>query len=226
MLKAELHTHVRGDFKDRISYTARNLIDKAAELNYDVLGITNHNRVYSEEGIKEYALSKNIILLLGIELEIEGKHTLIYNITTEQAMEINHFRDLARLKMEHSEILVIAPHPFHYGNYCLKRNILRYLSLFDAWEYSFFYSKICNPNKRTINLAKRLHKPMVGCSDVHRLENLEQTYTLIAAEEFSEKAIIEAIKKGNTQVVTKPLPLFKFINIGTKAVLSIIKRMI
>lgn len=228
MLKAEWHSHVRGDWDDNIKYSARQLIDRAAELNFNVLGITNHRHIYEEEGIKEYALSRNIILFLGVELHLQGRHTLVYNVTNEQIQNIRNLADLELLKKEHPEILIIAPHPFHYGNNCHKENILRHLALFDAWEYSFFYCRYCNPNKRTLHLAKKYHKPMVGCSDVHRLQDLGNTYTLITLEneenekyEINETNILEAIRKGNTQIVTKPLPLLQFIYIGIKAVLSL-----
>ena len=98
MLKAEFHTHVKGDPQDNISYSAKQLVDKAAELNYDVLAITCHNWVYEDQSIEEYAKNKNIILFRGIERDIENKHTLLYNITNDEAQKIFTFTDLKKAK--------------------------------------------------------------------------------------------------------------------------------
>ncbi|MDP3639793.1 MAG: PHP-associated domain-containing protein [Nanoarchaeota archaeon] len=205
MLKAELHTHIRGDPIDTfIRYSAYDLIDRAAARGFQVLAITRHNYIYQNHKAKNYARVKGILLLQGMEMTLQGKHTLIYNITPEQAATVKTFTDLQRLKKKQGNILVIAPHPFHYTSTCLDDIVLQYPDLFDAWEYSFFYTKSFNPNQKTVHLAQQLGKPVVGNSDVHDLNDLGRTYTLIDAV-WTEKAVIEAIRKKKVQVATEPL---------------------
>ncbi|MEW5896259.1 MAG: PHP domain-containing protein [Nanoarchaeota archaeon] len=247
MLKAELHTHVKGDPEDNIPYTAEMLIDHAAELNFDVLGITCHDYVYEEqEPLKKYAEKKNILLLFGAEITIEGKHTLVYNITNKERKKIKTFEELKRLKinklkkeqnntnklkkeginnrkLSKKPIFVIAPHPFNLAPSCPKKNILKYGDLFDAWEFSFFFTKWFNPNKKTLRLAKKLNKPVVGNSDVHLLKDLGRTYTLIDAP-LSEKAIFAAIKQGKTKVVGRPLKGYEFCYVIVKFGFSFLKK--
>ncbi len=43
MLKIDLHTHSGEDPQDRIGYSTRELIDRAATLGFDALAVTNHN---------------------------------------------------------------------------------------------------------------------------------------------------------------------------------------
>lgn len=249
MLKAELHTHVKGDPLDNIPYTAERLIDRAAELNFDVIGITCHNYVLEDKDhtIQKYAEKKNILLLFGAEMDIEGKHTLVYNITNEEIKKIKTFEDLRDLKEERLEkklkkirvkerqnkklknrkqIFVIAPHPFQFAPLCLKNKVIKYADLFDAWEFSYFFTKRFNSNKKTLRLAKKLNKPLVGNSDVHALKYLGRTYTLIDAS-LSEKAVFSAIKQGKTKVVGRPLKRYEFCYLTIKfCVLYVRKKML
>ena len=76
MLKADLHIHTKEDpvhHKD-IKYTAKQLIDHAANQGYEVIAITCHNKVYYNKKIKEYAKKKGILLIPGIEKTIKRKH--------------------------------------------------------------------------------------------------------------------------------------------------------
>jgi predicted metal-dependent phosphoesterase TrpH len=214
MLKAELHIHTNADPEDKsfVSYSAYELIDQAEKLNFNVLAITCHNYVYNDSEAVEYAKKKGILLISGAELTIEGKHVLVYNITNGQAGKIKSLSDLKKFKENHPEIFIIAPHPFHYKSICLMNKVVQHLDLFDAWEYSFFYLNILNPNKRTLKLAKKYNKPMVGGSDVHKLKDFGRTYTLIDSS-LNIEDVFKAIKLGETKIVTKPLSYFEFVKI-------------
>ncbi|MBI2145751.1 PHP domain-containing protein [Candidatus Woesearchaeota archaeon] len=218
MLKAELHTHINIDPLDYkfVDYSAFQLIDRAAELNFNVLAITCHNYVYDDPAAKEYADKKNILLLFGAEKDVDGKHTLLYNINHEVAQTINTLDDLRRARKEHPEMLVIAAHPFHYYSSCHKKNIIQHPDLFDAWEYSFFYASFFNPNRKTMRLAKAYHKPLVGNSDVHKLKDIGRTYTLIDAAPREEE-VFKAIKEGKTKIITTPVPVPELIRITCRA---------
>lgn len=224
MLKAEFHTHVQGDPCDTfIKYSVFDLIDNAAQKGFQVLAITCHDYLYPCFEAKKYARSKGIVLVSGTEMTLEGKHTLIYNITKEEARAVKTFPDLQRLKERNKKIFVIAPHLFHYAQNCLGNKVLQYFDLFDAWEYSYFHVKCFDPNKKTLRLARKLKKPLVGCSDVHTLQDLGKTYTLIDAQ-LSEKAIFKAIKAGKTTVATKPISSFYALMIVLGMFIRIIKK--
>ncbi len=225
LLKAELHCHIDKDPDDShfISHSAIDLINRAAELDFKILAITCHNHVYSNPETNEYAKKKNILLLHGAELNLEGKHTLVYNITNEQIKKIKTFQDLKELKQKHPELFVIAPHPFHYFPNCLKQNIQKYPDLFDAWEFSFFYTNWFNPNKKTAKLAKRYNKQLVGNSDVHFLKDLGRTYTLIESSP-DKNEIFRAISDGKTNIITTPLTTLECFQRLFTEIISAIKK--
>ena len=212
MLKADLHTHINLDPIDEIEYSYQDLINKAAELHYDVLAITCHDKVVVTTAMKEYARTHNILLISGAELTIEGNHVLVYNITEKDRASINTLEDLQKLKDKNNknkDILIIAPHPFHYKSFCLKDKIVHHLNLFDAWEYSFFYHRFWDPNNKTLKLATKYSKPLIANGDVHDLCYFGRNYTSIDSIK-EEKKVIEAIKQGKTKVVTHPLSTFDF----------------
>ncbi|MDP3990240.1 MAG: PHP-associated domain-containing protein [archaeon] len=221
MLKAELHTHINEDPKDNkfIRYSGKELVDKAILKKFDVLAITCHNLVYQNPELKDYAKNRGLILIYGIERDVEEKHVLMYNITQDEAEKINSFQDLALIRKQKPEILTIAAHPVYWGPSCLRKNIIKHLNLFDAWEYSFFHTKIINPNKKLLTLAKKHNKPVVGNSDVHVIHDLGRTYSLIDSEK-DEQAVLSAIKEGKVRYVTNPLNHREFFHIAWKAVIS------
>ncbi len=218
MLKAELHTHTNDDPKDRkwISYSAPELVEEAIKQKFDVLAITCHNFLYQNKELKEYALKKSLVLIFGIEKDIENKHVLLYNITPKEAENIKTFKDLQNARQQNKNIFTIAAHPPYLGSSCLRNKIYQYADLFDAWEHSFLHTRLYNPNKKMLKRAKELDKPVVGNSDIHLLKDLGRTYTLIDTDK-TEQAIFQAIKENKVQIVTKPLPFFEFIRITIRA---------
>lgn len=218
MLKAELHTHTNDDPKDRkwISYSAKELVEEALKQKFDVLAITCHNFFYQNKELKEYAKKKGLILLFGIEKDIENKHVLLYNMAPEEAEKIETFEDLQEARQQNKNLFSIAAHPPYLGSSCLRNKIYQHPHLFDAWEHSFLHTRSYNPNKKMLQKAKEFHKPVIGNSDVHLLKDLGRTYTLIDAEK-TEVAIFQGIKENKVQIVTRALPLFEFIRITVRA---------
>src|SRR5512139_2457420 len=78
-LKADLHLHTAEDPLDRIRYTAKELISKAADEGFDVLSITNHHRVTFNPELFSYARERGILLIPGVEITIRRRHVLVLN---------------------------------------------------------------------------------------------------------------------------------------------------
>ena len=136
VLKADLHLHTR-EGESWIAYEARDLVDRAARDGYHVLSITNHNTVTFSEDLAAYARERGILLIPGVEATIEGKHVLLYNLDVPPA-RIRTFADLRRLQA--ADWLVVAAHPFFPHPSCLRDRVLREIDLFDAIEFSHFYT--------------------------------------------------------------------------------------
>lgn len=202
MLKVELHAHTADDPVDRIPHTTFELIDRAVELGYDALAITLHERQLDLGRFSPYAAERGLVLIPGVERTIEGKHVLLLNFATGAA-DVRTFADLAQLKSRRPG-LVIAPHPYFPTSVCLRGDLDRHAGLFDAVERNAMFTRTVDFNRRAERWAGRHGKPVVGNCDVHRLQQLGSTYSLVDAAPDAD-AICEAVSAGRVHVESRPL---------------------
>jgi predicted metal-dependent phosphoesterase TrpH len=205
MLKVDLHTHTADDPADQICYQTHELIDRAAELGFDALAITLHDRQLDPGPLRSYAASRGMVLIPGIERTIEGRHVLLLNYSKATEL-IGSFEALARLR-ERERGLVIAPHPFFPALSALRGALTRHAGLFDAVEWNGMFTRLLNFNAPAERWARRHGKPMVGNGDVHRLEQLGKTYSLVDADP-NPAAICDAIAAGRVRFVATPHSTF------------------
>jgi hypothetical protein len=131
-------------------------------------------------------------------------------------LRVWNFKHVRALKRDGG--LVIAPHPFFPAPKCLNGKLRENLDLFDAIEFSHFYTKTVDFNRKAVDYARRMALPLVGTSDCHRLWQLGTTYTLLEAEKKTIPAVFEAIRAGRARVVTAPLqPLVRLKEMLSRA---------
>jgi predicted metal-dependent phosphoesterase TrpH len=205
MLKVDLHTHTADDPSDRIPYQTHELIDRAAALGFHSLAVTLHDRQLDVEPYREYAAKRGVVLIPGIERTIEGRHVLLLNYS-RTAEAVDSFEALADLR-EREQGLVIAPHPFFPAASALRGALTRHAQLFDAVEWNAMFTRRINFNLPAAHWARRHGKPIVGNGDVHRLEQLGTTYSLVDAKPDAG-AICDAIAAGRVRFVATPHSLF------------------
>ncbi len=210
LLKADFHIHTGEDPKDYVPYSSFELIDMAHGLGYKVLSITNHDTCTWSPYLRDYAKERGIILIPGMEATIQGKHVLLLNFPFE-SLSISSLKDLRQLSGKKG--LVIAPHPYYPSPVALGRHFTRNLGLFDAAEWSHFYCRSINFNKRMKSVAASFGLPVVGTSDAHQRRQFHTTYSLVDAEPHVE-SVIEAIKKGKVKVETRALPFAELLRIN------------
>jgi predicted metal-dependent phosphoesterase TrpH len=201
VLKVELHSHTADDPVDAIPHSTLELIDRAAALGYDALALTLHERQLPISSYAGYAKERGIVLIPGVERTVEGSHVLLLNFRAG-AEDVRSFDDLARLKLREPG-LVVAPHPFFPFPTCLWSDLTRHEALFDAVEYNGMFTARANFNRRAERWARQRGKPLVGNGDVHRLEQLGTTYSLVDAEPDAD-AICMAIRNGKVRVKAHP----------------------
>jgi predicted metal-dependent phosphoesterase TrpH len=217
VLKIDFHTHTADDPHDHISYSTRELIDRASDLGFDALAITLHDKQLALETLMPYAADRGIVLIRGIERTIEGKHVLLLNFR-RGAEDVHSFADLARLK-QHEPGLVIAPHPFFPNSSCLGNIMHSQADLFDAVEYNGMFTASVNFNRRAERWAETHRKPIVGNGDVHRLRQLGTTYSLVDAERDPD-SICDAVARGRVRVEARPHSVMTAAGLMTGLVLS------
>lgn len=214
-LKADLHLHTR-ERDGFITYDARGLIDRAARSAFHVLSITNHDTITFSTDLVGYAQERGILLIPGVEATIEGKHVLLYNLDVPPE-QIRTFADLRRLRRP--EWLVVAPHPFFPASISLRERLLEDIDLFDAIEFSHFYTPRIDFNRPAVRLAKEAGLPLVGTSDSHFVRQLGTTYSLIEGE-LTVASVLKTIRKGQIRVESRPLTFREYAGIAAAMVLG------
>jgi len=207
MIKTELHAHTALDPVDYIPHTTRQLIDRAASLGYGALAITLHNRYYSPEGDAAYARERGLVLLSGIERTIYGRHLLLINYPASCAA-VASFEDLRSLRQHHPHGLVVAPHAFYPTTTALQSLLDRYHDLIDALEVNSMFMSWLDFNSRAVKWARSRGKPLVGNTDLHLLDQLGTTYTLVDAAPEPD-AICRAIREGRVELRSTALSAFR-----------------
>jgi len=210
MIKIDLHIHSGEDKRDKwIKYSAKELIDKAAEMKFNALSFTLHHQFFWKKEVIDYAKKKGILLIPGSEMKIEGKEVLIYNLKKEHLKSVKTLEDLRELKKKNKNIFVMAPHPYHLISICLGKKLVEHIDLFDAIELSWFYTWLINPNKKAMKVAKKYKKPMVATSDCHDINRFGSHFTLLESSK-DIASIFNAIRNNKLKIHTRPLPFSVF----------------
>lgn len=211
MLKADFHMHFGREHCHDTGYSARQLIDHCASLGYEVMAFTLHDKVGATKELISYARKKGILLISGMEATIDGAHILVLNVTKKEGESLESFDDIRKLK-KRKDILVVAPHAYFPLGDCLKDRLVENISLFDAVEYSHFYTYLVNFNRKAMKVAVKYDKPIVGTSDCHRLYQVGYTYTMLDCRK-NLKSVLEAVRKGKGGVVSRPFPIINMIRV-------------
>ena len=127
-----------------------------------------------------YARAHGLVLLAGIERTIARRHILLINFPADCA-RVGSFEDIAALKRTYPRGLVIAPHAFYPTTTALGTLVERHAELFDAVEVNAMYTTWLDFNRRAIEWARARGKPLVGSSDLHLLDQMGTTYSLVDA---------------------------------------------
>jgi predicted metal-dependent phosphoesterase TrpH len=204
VLKVDLHLHTGDDPLDRIPYSAADLVDRAAGLGFDALAITLHDHQFDDARVSDYARERGILLIPGIERTIQGRHVLLLNFRASAVAGVRSLDDLAALKAS-GDGLIIAPHPFFPDRSCLGAALDRYAAVFDAVEWSYFWTRGVNFNARAAAWARAHGKAIVGNSDLHDLRQLGRTCSRVDAPRDAA-AICAAIRAGRVELCTGPVP--------------------
>jgi hypothetical protein len=203
VLKTDLHLHTSEDPVDIIDHNAYALIDRAVELGFDAIALTLHDRQIADRRLFDYARDHGLTLLPGVERTIEGRHVLLLNFSNS-VDQVRTFADLAKLKSRENG-LVVAAHPFFPDKACLRSMLNLHADLFDAIEWSYFWTRGLNFNARAASWAGAHGKPLVGNSDLHDLRQLGRTCSYVYAERDAD-AICAAIRGGLVTLQTSPVP--------------------
>ncbi|MFP4514844.1 MAG: PHP domain-containing protein [Parcubacteria group bacterium] len=216
--KLSLHIHSAEDKNEnfQIKHNVYDLIDYAHKKNFNVLALTFHDSYGYRQEFADYAKSKNILLIAGIEITLyddgadkKKSHTLVLNCD-KSIEKVKTFSDLKKYKQEHPDIFVISAHPlFGLGMSIGEKKLKENMPLFDAIEHSWFYHRHYNKNKKAQIIAKDFKKPFLATSDLHHLKHLDDDYLVVNSPALNAKSLFASIRAFKYKNVSKPKSFFR-----------------
>src|ERR1043165_3159390 len=155
-IKLDLHIHTLDDPKDALDYSAHELLERARPLEFRVLAITLHDAVFDRAEVFQDAANMGILLIPAAEVRLEGADVILLNVTAEEIAPLRTLDDLAALRARRgSSLFPIAPHPYYVFGGSMGKKLVEKIDCFDAIELCHFWSRVFNPNRRAVEVAKR-----------------------------------------------------------------------
>src|SRR5207302_1814151 len=177
-IKLDRHIHTLDDPKDKLDYSAHELLARAPRLGFSVLAITLHDAVFDRPEVFAAAQRLGILLISAAEMRIEGADIVLLNVTGEDVESLRTFKDVRQLRSRRAETLfTIAPHPFYLLGGSIGKRLLDEIDCFDAVELCHFHKGFFNPNWHAVKVAEKFGKPLVATSDAHQLSAFGRHYT-------------------------------------------------
>src|SRR5947199_7698461 len=197
-IKLDLHIHTFDDPKDKLDYSAHELLARARRLGLSVLAITLHDAVFDRPEVFAAAQRLKILLIPAAEMRIQGADIILLNINREDVEGLRTFNDVRQLRSRRSETLfTIAPHPFYLLGGSIGKRLLDEIDCFDAIELCHFHKGFFNPNRRAMKVAEKFGKPLVATSDAHQLSAFGRHYTTIPRpSSLTAEAIFAQLRAG------------------------------
>jgi hypothetical protein len=208
-IKLDLHIHTLDDPKDKIDYSAHELLQRARSLGFRVLAITLHDVVFDRREVFADAVAMGILLIPAAEMRLEGADVVVLNVQPHEVAGLRTFNDLRKLRAERGDsIFTFSPHPFYVLGGSIGDRLLKEMDCFDAIEWCHFYKGWFNPNRRAARVAKQFDKPLIATSDAHRLYAFGSHYTSIPCPpELTVENVFQTLRNGPLRLTSPPSTL-------------------
>jgi predicted metal-dependent phosphoesterase TrpH len=208
-IKLDLHIHTLDDPKDKLDYSARELLARAGRLGFRVLAITLHDAVFDHPEIFTAAGRLGILLIPAAEMRIEGADIILLNVRAEEVTGLRSFPEVRALRAERGQsVFTIAPHPFYILGGSIGKKLIDEIDCFDAIELCHFHKGVFNPNRQALRIAERFGKPLIATSDAHRLNAFGQHYTSIPRPaQLTPESVFTQLRRGPRRLTSPPATL-------------------
>lgn len=213
-IKLDLHIHTLDDPKDKIDYSAHQLLERARALGFHVLAITLHDAVFDRAEVFADAKEMGILLIPAAEVRLEGADVVTLNVAPDEIARLRNFDDLRKLRAERgASIFTFAPHPFYVLGASIGSRLMDELDCFDGIEWCHFYKGWFNPNRRAERLAAKYGKRLIATSDAHRLHAFGSHFTSIPRPmELTAENVLNALRSGPIRLTSPPSSLMEILN--------------
>ena len=213
-IKLDLHIHTLDDPKDKIDYTAHELLERARSLGFHVLAITLHDAVFDRAEVFADAKKMGILLIPAAEVRLEGADVVLLNVRSDEIARLQNFDDLRKLRAERGDSLfTFAPHPFYVLGGSIGSDLFDEIDCFDAIEWCHFYKGLFNPNRRAERVATKYGKRLIATSDAHRLDAFGSHFTsILRPTEMNTENVLDALRRGPIRLTSPPSSVMEIVS--------------
>jgi len=195
-LKFRIDLHVHTVYSRDSFIEIEELAPRCQAAGLDGLAITDHENL--EGGLRAAERCRDIVVIPGMEIETSKGHVLALNVASPVRENLSFSETIEGIH-ELGGIAVVA-HPFSLLKPLIDVDAFVTSDL-DAVEVanavSFPYSLT---TRMSTALAKRLNLPMTGGSDAHLPSLIGRSYTVVDSDSREVSDIVEAVRKGWTEV--------------------------
>ena len=208
-IKLDLHIHTLDDPKDKIDYTAHQLLERARLLGFHVLAITLHDAVFDRVEVFADAREMGILLIPAAEVRLQGADVVLLNVRPNEIAQLRNFDDLRKLRAKRgTSLFTFAPHPFYVLGGSIGSRLMDEIDCFDGIEWCHFYKGWFNPNRRAEKIATQYGKRLIAASDAHKLSAFGSHYASVPRPaELNVENVLHALRNGPVRLTSPPSTL-------------------
>jgi len=223
--RVELHSHCQGDPVDRyLTHSPFEHIDQAKNVGLSAIAITYHRKIFSNPKAVDYAREKGVLLIPGMEAEIDRRHLVVLNLAEGDLPSNPTWNQVRALRLRRPDVLVMAPHPFYPHPSCLGKTMDAHADCIDAVEWCFIHvhwlPTRVNPNLRAARWATQHGKTLIASSDAHSLQAIGRNVSTVEANELTSESLFTGIRAGRVTFHRAALPLAPLVYETGKAMSS------
>lgn len=194
-LKIDLHVHTCYSY-DAVT-TLKEVVTYSKKRGLDGVAITDHDTLL---GALKLVKKSKLIVIPGIEISALGGHVLALNITTPIPPNLGLSETVQRI--HEAGGIAVAAHPTFFYKSPLSRQITSYDAIEVINSAAIPFQLFTYLSRK---LATRLNLPQTAGSDSHYAPEIGAAYTIVEADPDVDE-IVQAIKRGDTLPLGKPIP--------------------
>lgn len=197
------------------------ILGHASDIGLDGVVITDHDQISESLRAAELAPEYGLVGIPGTEVSTAAGHLLAIGV--EQCIPRGRpFKETIERVRELGGIAVV-PHPFQRSRHGVRKRHIDDCDGIEVYNSMLFTGF---RNRRANTFAERRDYPKLGASDAHSLRNVGRAYTeihlpdvdpAVSPADVDGKAVIEAIRNGETDLRGKRTPIHRSARMYAKA---------
>jgi predicted metal-dependent phosphoesterase TrpH len=196
-LKIDLHVHT--NYSNDAKTTINEVVQYAQKQGLDGVAITDHDTVL---GARKLARQKQFMIIPGIEVSSRQGHVLGLNIDEPIPPKLDITETTEKIRQLGGVAVIAHPSVVIKTGLGIKITSSSDIDAVEVINSSAFPFSLSTYLAR--RLAKRLGLPQTAGSDAHYPKEIGSAYTCVEANS-NPNDVIEAIRKGKTDPLGKPI---------------------